>query len=212
MVNQIASVSLVKYFGDSPKDQIPNLDVRDIRKKPDLEKIDKNLTAQNDNKEEKLNVIIKKTIQENLVSKHLIKELIKEVERLTLTNKIFKNKIIENETKNFKNKIFEIDYIEINRVFLVGFLLVIAFASYGFLTFIADTGMGNGAHRAADGKRCVTISLEMKFISAAKLGDKLIAKVKIQKKTRTLVFLTCEIINSQGVVAVTSGVWKILKA
>ena len=52
----------------------------------------------------------------------------------------------------------------------------------------------------------------MKFISAAELGDKLIAKVKVQKKTRTLVFLTCEIINSRGVVAVTSGVWKILKA
>ena len=82
----------------------------------------------------------------------------------------------------------------------------------GFLTFIADTGMGNGAHRAADGKRCVTISLEMKFISAAKLGDKDVAKVKIQKKTRTLVFLTCEIVNSSGIVAVTSGVWKILKA
>ena len=81
----------------------------------------------------------------------------------------------------------------------------------GFLTFIADTGMGNGAHKAADGKRCVTISLEMKFISAAKLGDKLIAKVKIQKKTNTLVFLTCEILNSEGIVAVTSGVWKILK-
>ena len=81
----------------------------------------------------------------------------------------------------------------------------------GFLTFIADTGMGNAAHRVADGKQCVTISLEMKFISAGKPGDNLIAKVKIQKKTRTLVFLTCEIINSQGVVAVTSGVWKILK-
>ena len=80
----------------------------------------------------------------------------------------------------------------------------------GFLTFIADTGMGNGAHRAA-GKQCVTISLEMKFISAAKLGDKLIAKVKIQKTTRSLVFLTCEIVNSRGIVAVTSGVWKILK-
>jgi len=82
----------------------------------------------------------------------------------------------------------------------------------GFLTYIADTAMGNGAHRIAEGKRCVTISLEMKFISAGKLGDNLIAKVKIQKKTRTLVFLTCEIINSDGVVAVTSGVWKILKA
>ena len=137
LINEVASVSLVKYFGDRPKDQISKLDVRDIRKKPDLEKIDKNLTAQNDNKKEKLNVIIKKTIQENLVSKHLIKELIKEVERLTLTNKIFKNKIIENETKSFKNKIFEIDYIEINKVFLIGFLLVMVFASYGFLLFIA---------------------------------------------------------------------------
>ena len=82
----------------------------------------------------------------------------------------------------------------------------------GYLCSIADTGMGNAAHRVADNKRCVTISLEMKFISAGKPGDNLIAKVKVQKKTRTLVFLTCEIINSQGVVAVTSGVWKILKA
>ena len=82
----------------------------------------------------------------------------------------------------------------------------------GFLTFIADTSMGNGAHKAAGNRRCVTISLEMKFISAAKLGDELVAKVRIQKRTRTLVFLTCEIINSNGIVAVTSGVWKILKA
>ena len=143
LINEIASVSLVKYFGGKSNNKIPKLDVRDeldvrdIRKKPDLEKIDKNLTAQNDNKEEKLNVIIEKTIQENLVSKHLIKELIKEVERLKLTNKIFKNKIIENETRSFKNKIFEIDYTEINRIFLLGYLLVMAFASYGFLIFIA---------------------------------------------------------------------------
>ena len=82
----------------------------------------------------------------------------------------------------------------------------------GFLTYIADNAMGNAAHRAAVDKRCVTISLEIKFVSAGKLGDNLIAKVKIQKKTRTLVFLTCEIVNSEGVVAVTSGVWKILKA
>ena len=34
----------------------------------------------------------------------------------------------------------------------------------GFLTFIADTGMGNAAHQSADNKRCVTISLEMKLI------------------------------------------------
>ena len=81
----------------------------------------------------------------------------------------------------------------------------------GFLTFIADTGMGNAAHQVAGNKRCVTISLEMKFISAASLGQKLTGKVKIQKKTKTLVFITCEIINSENVVATASGVWKILK-
>ncbi len=66
----------------------------------------------------------------------MIKELIKEVERLTLTNKIFKNKIIENETRSFKNKIFENDYTEINKAVLLGFLLVMFFALYGFSIFI----------------------------------------------------------------------------
>ena len=80
----------------------------------------------------------------------------------------------------------------------------------GFLTFIADTGMGNAAHQSADNKRCVTISLEMKFISAAKLGDKLVAKVKVQKKTKTLVFINCEISNNKEIVASASGTWKIL--
>ena len=80
----------------------------------------------------------------------------------------------------------------------------------GFICSIADTGMGNAAHRAIENKRCVTISLDIKFISAASLGQKLLGKVKIQKKTRTLVFVTCEISNSENIVATASGVWKIL--
>ena len=80
----------------------------------------------------------------------------------------------------------------------------------GFICSIADTGMGNSAHKAAQNKRCVTISLDVKFISAASLGEKLLGKVKIQKKTRTLVFVTCEISNSKNIVATASGVWKIL--
>lgn len=81
-----------------------------------------------------------------------------------------------------------------------------------FLCSVADTGMGNAAHRSADNRRCVTISLEMKFISAATLGEKLIGRVKIQKKTKTLVFVTCEISNEENIVATSSGVWKILKS
>ena len=70
--------------------------------------------------------------------------------------------------------------------------------------------MGNSAYKAIENKRCVTISLDVKFISAASLGEKLLGKVKIQKKTRTLVFVTCEISNSKNIVATASGVWKIL--
>ena len=80
----------------------------------------------------------------------------------------------------------------------------------GFLTYIADTGMGNAAHRVAEGKRCVTISLEMKFISAGKPKDNLIAKVKVQKKTKTLVFLICHLQCKDKIIASASGVWKIL--
>ena len=81
----------------------------------------------------------------------------------------------------------------------------------GFLSTIADTGMGTAAHRVAGDRRCVTINLDMKFISAGMLGDKLIGKVKILKKTKTLVFISCEISNSSDIVASANGTWKILK-
>ena len=81
----------------------------------------------------------------------------------------------------------------------------------GFLSTIADTGMGTAAHRVAGDRRCVTINLDMKFISAGLLGDKLKGKVKILKKTNTLVFIYCEISNSSDIVTSASGTWKILK-
>jgi uncharacterized protein (TIGR00369 family) len=80
----------------------------------------------------------------------------------------------------------------------------------GFLSTIADTGMGTAAHRVAGDKRCVTINLDIKFISAGQLGDKLKGDVKILKKTKTLVFINCEISNDKEIVVSASGTWKIL--
>ena len=79
----------------------------------------------------------------------------------------------------------------------------------GYLSTIADTGMGTAAHLVTN-KKCVTISLEIKFISAGLLSQTLSGKIKIQKKTKSLVFVTCDIFNSQGIVLTASGVWKIL--
>ena len=79
----------------------------------------------------------------------------------------------------------------------------------GYLSTIADAGMGSAAHMVSN-KKCVTISLEIKFISAGFLGQVLSGKVKIQKKTKSLVFITCEIFNPEGIVVTASGIWKIL--
>tara|TARA_X000001036_G_C20161387_1_gene595555 strand:+ start:55 stop:444 length:390 start_codon:yes stop_codon:yes gene_type:complete len=80
----------------------------------------------------------------------------------------------------------------------------------GFLSSVADTGMGTAAHRIAGDKRCVTINLNMKFISTSVLDDELKGTVKILKKTKTLVFINCEISNDKGIVVSASGTWKIL--
>jgi acyl-coenzyme A thioesterase PaaI-like protein len=79
----------------------------------------------------------------------------------------------------------------------------------GYLSTIADTGMGTAAHKVTD-KRCVTISLEIKFISAALINQMLSGKVIIKRKTKSLVFINCEIFNFESVVVTASGVWKIL--
>ena len=80
----------------------------------------------------------------------------------------------------------------------------------GYLATIADTGMGTAAHMVAGDRRCVTINLDIKFISAAKLGEKLDGKVKILKKTKTLVFISSEISSFKNIICTSSGVWKII--
>ena len=81
----------------------------------------------------------------------------------------------------------------------------------GFIAAFVDAGSGTAAHKAADGRPSVTISLELKFISVVKLGQELVGKTKIQKKTKSMVFLTCELTVGEKIVATASGVWKILK-
>ena len=93
---------------------------------------------------------------------------------------------------------------------LENFLNTGGIAHGGFLATIADTGMGNAAHIAAGNKRCVTINLDIKFISAGKLNEILIGKVKILKKTKTLVFISSEIFSSEKIISTASGTWKIL--
>ena len=80
----------------------------------------------------------------------------------------------------------------------------------GFIAAFVDAGAGSAAHKSADQNPCVTISLELKFISTVKLGQELIGKTKIQKRTKSMIFLTCKLIVEDKIVATASGIWKIL--
>ena len=81
----------------------------------------------------------------------------------------------------------------------------------GYLSALIDAGSGTAAHRAADNAPCVTISLDIKFIGASKVGDEIIGNVRILKKTRTLIFLFCELNCNKKIITSATGVWKILK-
>ena len=81
----------------------------------------------------------------------------------------------------------------------------------GYLSALVDAGAGTAAHRSAESAPCVTISLDLKFIGSSKVGDEIIGNVKILKKTKTLVFLFCELRCNNKIITSASGVWKIIK-
>ena len=81
----------------------------------------------------------------------------------------------------------------------------------GYLSALIDAGAGTAAHRSTENAPCVTISLDIKFIGASKIDDEITGNVKILKKTKTLVFLFCELRCDNKIITSASGVWKIMK-
>ena len=81
----------------------------------------------------------------------------------------------------------------------------------GFICSLVDAGAGTAAHRSAGRNPCVTISLDVKFIAATKIGDEIVGFTKILKKTKSMVFLICHLKSKDKIIASASGIWKILK-
>tara|TARA_Y100000590_G_scaffold229786_1_gene259143 strand:+ start:513 stop:911 length:399 start_codon:yes stop_codon:yes gene_type:complete len=81
----------------------------------------------------------------------------------------------------------------------------------GYISSIIDSGAGSGAYRAAENSQCVTISLDIKFIAPTKLGDEIFGFVKILKRTKSMIFLVCDLKINEKIIASASGIWKILK-
>ena len=80
----------------------------------------------------------------------------------------------------------------------------------GYLSALIDSGAGTAAHRAVGKVPCVTISLDIKFIGTSKEGDEIVGVARILKKTKTLIFLFCELRCKKKIITSATGIWKIL--
>ena len=78
----------------------------------------------------------------------------------------------------------------------------------GYICSIIDAGAGTAAHRSSNNSPCETVSLDVKFIGATKVGDEIKGFTKIQKVTRSMVFLICYLESNSKLIASASGVWK----
>ena len=82
----------------------------------------------------------------------------------------------------------------------------------GLLSTFADIGLGMGVSNIMKelGKYMVTISLSMKFLSIAKIGDFITITPEVTRESKQLVFVRGLIQTNGKTVASTEGIWKLL--
>ena len=81
----------------------------------------------------------------------------------------------------------------------------------GFICSLIDAGAGTAVYRASNNQSCVAISLDVKFIAPSRLGDEILGKVNILKKTKSMLFVSCSLYINKNVIASAIGVWKVIK-
>ena len=81
----------------------------------------------------------------------------------------------------------------------------------GFICSLIDAGAGTAVYRASNNQSCVTVSLDVKFIAPSKLGDEIVGKVNILKKTKSMLFINCNLYINKNIIASATGIWKVIR-
>jgi uncharacterized protein (TIGR00369 family) len=79
----------------------------------------------------------------------------------------------------------------------------------GMLMSLADIAMSRAARDGTDAQNSSTVSLSCDFVGPGKLADVIEARVRVTRRTRTIVFLSADILSAGRTLLVASGVWKI---
>ena len=81
----------------------------------------------------------------------------------------------------------------------------------GFICSLIDAGAGTAVYRTTGQKSCVTVSLDIKFIAPSRKEDELIGNVQILKKTKSMVFVNCNLKKKDQLIASATGVWEVIR-
>jgi acyl-coenzyme A thioesterase PaaI-like protein len=81
----------------------------------------------------------------------------------------------------------------------------------GVLMTFADRTCGITARHVSGKPTLATVQLDTHFVETGKIGEVLISKPRVVRSTRSLIFITTEVTVDKRVLAMASGVFKILK-
>ena len=76
--------------------------------------------------------------------------------------------------------------------------------------FLEREGLVKGSMALIDPARAATISLNCDFVASAKLGDAVIGRAQITRRTRTIVFVSAQLTVADKPVLTATGIWKIV--
>jgi acyl-coenzyme A thioesterase PaaI-like protein len=80
----------------------------------------------------------------------------------------------------------------------------------GMLMTFADRSMGMTCWYANERQRQATVQLDVHFIDAVQIGEFVEAKCKVVRRTRSLIFMSADLVVGERVVATAKGLWKTL--
>jgi acyl-coenzyme A thioesterase PaaI-like protein len=80
----------------------------------------------------------------------------------------------------------------------------------GMLMTFADRSMGMTCWHANGRQPQATIQLDMHFIDAVQIGEFVEAHCRVVRRTRSVVFMSADLMVGARLVATASGMWKVL--
>ena len=81
----------------------------------------------------------------------------------------------------------------------------------GVLMTFADRTCGMSARYVSGRPTLATIQMDTHFVEAGKIGEILTSKPRVVRSTRSLIFVSTEVIVAERCIAMANGVFKILK-